>query len=68
MKMSVLVLTLLFVLALTNIVFADSGGGKVEQPGESPQHAGGSAAEERVTTPGGVEVWVCAREQSAKLD
>ncbi len=64
MKAAILLLTLIFVLALPSIAFADAGGGKVQQPGNS----GNSAAEEPVSTPGGVDIWVCSAEQSPVLN
>ena len=67
MKAALLLLTLVFVLALPSVAFADPGGGKVEQPGNPTNPLDGSAAEEQVSTPGGVEIWVCGRQQSPVL-
>ena len=67
MRVAILLLTLVFVLAIPSVAFADAGGGKVEQPGNPTNPLDGSAAEENVSTPGGVTIWVCAAEQSPVL-
>ena len=63
----ILLLTLVCALALPSLAFADAGGGKVAQPGNPTNPLDGSAAEENVSTPGGVTIWVCGAERSAVL-